>query len=65
MFIQCPICSELHPYKIDHQVLAFACDYLNGVLHLPFYSEQDIQKHKKEAEPKRVKSIFFERSAEP
>ena len=53
MFIQCPICSELHEYKIDHQVLAFACGFLNGVLHLPFYSEQDIEKHKKEAEPKR------------
>ena len=53
MFIQCPICSELHKYKIDHQVLAFACGVLNGVIHLPFYSEQDIEKHKKEAEPKR------------
>ena len=28
MFIQCPICSELHEYKIDHQVLAFACGFL-------------------------------------
>jgi len=50
--IQCPICGHNHDYKINHQVLAFACSFLNGVIHLPFYSAKDIEEHKKETEPK-------------
>ena len=56
--IQCPICGHNHDYKINHQVLAFACSFLNGVIHLPFYSTQDIAEHKKEAEPKTWKNLF-------
>ena len=56
--IQCPVCQELHHYKISHQVLAFSCGFLNGVIHLPFYSAEDIEKHKKESEPKGWKNPF-------
>ena len=60
-FIVCPICQELHHYKISHQVLAFACPFLNGVIHLNFYSAKDIEEHKKEAEPKTWKNLFERR----
>lgn len=56
--IQCPVCQELHHYKIAHQVLAFPCDFLNGVIHLTFYSAQDIAEYKKEAEPRSLKNTF-------
>jgi len=62
--IQCPVCQELHHYKISHQVLAFACPFLNGVIHLPFYSAKDIEEHKKEAEPKGWKSVFKKKEAD-
>jgi len=56
--IQCPVCGHNHDYKISHQVLAFACSFLNGVIHLPFYSAKEIEEHKKEAEPKGWKNLF-------
>jgi len=56
--IQCPICGLIHDYKISHQVLAFACPFLNGIIHLPFYSAKDIEEHKEEAEPKTWKNLF-------
>lgn len=57
-FIKCPVCGELHKFKTDHGVLAFVCSFLNGAIHLPFYSAKDIEDHKKEAEPKSLKNIF-------
>ncbi len=47
--IQCPVCGLVHDYKISHQVLAFACPFLNGVIHLNFYSAKEIEEHKKGA----------------
>ena len=62
--ISCFVCGENHHYKIAHQVLAFVCPFLNGAIHLPFYSAEDIEKHKKEAEPKGFRNIFKGKGAE-
>mgnify|MGYP001600451181 FL=1 len=56
--ISCFVCGENHDYKISHQVLAFACPFLGGIFHFNFYTKEDIEKHKKEAEPKRRKGGF-------
>lgn len=64
-FLQCPMCGELHHFKIDHNVLAFACDFLEGVVHWDFYSKEEIERHKKEAEPKGGNNIFRKKGGEP
>lgn len=57
-FIRCLVCDELHPFKKAHGVIAFPCPFLDGVIHLPFHSVEDIEKHKKEAEPKGHTNFF-------
>ena len=65
-FLQCPFCHSLHHYKQSDGVIAFACGFLNGIVHWDFYSKEDIEKHKKEAEPKTSwKNIFRKKGVEP
>ena len=65
-YISCFICGELHEYKKSDGVIAFACDFLGGIIHWDFYSKEDIEKHKKEAEPKTSwKNIFRKKGVEP
>ena len=60
-FLDCFFCGELHEFKKSDGVIAFLCPFLNGVIHLDFHSKEDIERHKKEAEPKSWKNIFRKR----
>ena len=54
----CPFCSEFHEFRKGIQIIAFACPQIGGIVHLPFFTKENIEEMKREAMPLSYRNIF-------